>query len=90
MSPLPEAFCERMQELLTKDEYAAFLSSYGQKRRYSLRINPLKTDPDKAAGLLQKALDAYVQVGGLVDDFLGKLQKQLPDDKENDEGQQGG
>ncbi len=57
---LPEAFLTRMQELLTNDEYAAFLSSYGQKRRYSLRINPLKTDRDQAVQLLRQSACAAV------------------------------
>lgn len=52
---LPEAFLNRMQELLTEEEYAAFLSSYGQKRRFSLRLNPLKADCKKAFYLLHNA-----------------------------------
>ena len=53
--PLPEAFTDRMQELLKEEEYAAFLSSYRQKRLYSLRLNPLKTERGKALAMLQKA-----------------------------------
>lgn len=52
---LPEAFLNRMEQFLTEEEYKAFLSSYGQKRLYSLRINPLKADRDKALSLLQQA-----------------------------------
>ena len=51
--PLPEAFTDRMQELLKEEEYAAFLSSYRQKRLYSLRLNPLKTERGKALAMLQ-------------------------------------
>ena len=50
--PLPEAFESRMRKLLEEREYAAFMSSYGQKRRYSLRINPLKTEHERALQLL--------------------------------------
>lgn len=53
---LPSSFCRKMKELLAEDEFLAFLFSYGQKRRYSLRINPLKADPEKALRLLQKAV----------------------------------
>lgn len=53
--PLPEAFTDRMQELLKEEEYAAFLSSFRQKRLYSLRLNPLKTERGKALAMLQKA-----------------------------------
>ena len=49
---LPEAFLERMRNLLKEEEYAAFLSSYGQKRRYSLRFNPLKGDRKTQTQLL--------------------------------------
>ena len=55
---LPEAFLTRMQELLTENEYTAFLSSYGQKRFYSLRVNTLKTDRERALRLLDQALIA--------------------------------
>lgn len=39
---LPEEFLSRMWKLLPDKEYAAFLSSYGQERLFSLRVNPLK------------------------------------------------
>lgn len=39
---LPEEFLSRMRKLLPDKEYAAFLSSYGQERLFSLRVNPLK------------------------------------------------
>ena len=38
---LPAAFLTRMEKLLGS-EYEAFLSSYGEERRYGLRRNPLK------------------------------------------------
>lgn len=38
---LPEAFCQRMQELLG-EEAEDFFSSYGKEREYGLRYNPLK------------------------------------------------
>lgn len=38
---LPEAFCQRMQELLG-DEAEEFFASYAQERQYGLRYNPLK------------------------------------------------
>jgi len=68
---LPEAFLNRMEYFLTEEEYKAFLSSYGQKRRYSLRINPLKTDKGKALSLLQQA-SASVFAG---EDVTGKETK---------------
>ena len=55
---LPQAFLNRMQELLTENEYTAFLSSYGQKRFYSLRVNTLKTDRERALRLLDQAVSA--------------------------------
>lgn len=39
---LPEEFLADMKKLLPGEEYAAFLSSYGQERLFSLRVNPLK------------------------------------------------
>ena len=39
---LPEDFTARMRKMLTEDEYDEFLLSYGKKRRFSLRVNPLK------------------------------------------------
>ena len=55
---LSEAFLTRMKELLAENEYTAFLSSYGQKRFYSLRVNPLKTDRERALQLLDRAVIA--------------------------------
>ena len=55
---LPEEFLQRMRKLLSDDEYTAFLSSYRQKRHYSLRINPLKTVREKALGLLRESAAA--------------------------------
>lgn len=42
---LPEAFTQRMQEMLG-EEYPAFLQSYEEEKKQSLRINPLKGDKD--------------------------------------------
>ena len=53
---LPEAFLNKMQELLTDREYTAFISSYQQKRFYSFRVNPLKSDRDEALRLLNRAV----------------------------------
>ena len=39
---LPEEFLNKMQYLLGKDEYEAFLSSYNVPRYYGLRVNTLK------------------------------------------------
>lgn len=44
---LPQAFCQRMEELLGK-EYGAFLAGYDRERYYGLRQNPLKV-PDAFA-----------------------------------------
>ena len=54
VASLPEAFLDRMQKLLKEEEYAAFLSSYRQKRRYSLRVNTLKADREKVLRLLRQ------------------------------------
>lgn len=51
---LPEAFRNRMRDLLTESGYAAFLSCYGQKRFYSLRINPLKADRGQVLHLFEQ------------------------------------
>ena len=48
---LPEAFCERMHSVMPEEEYRTFLSSYGQKRFFSLRVNPLKCSREKFLGL---------------------------------------
>ena len=50
---LPEEFLNRMQGMMTDEEFLAFVSSYGRKRLFSLRLNPLKTDVRKALDLLQ-------------------------------------
>ena len=42
---LPEAFLERMQEMLG-EEYAAFLESYGREHVQGLRLNPGKIGAD--------------------------------------------
>ena len=49
---LPEEFLNRMQGMMTDEEFLAFVSSYGRKRLFSLRLNPLKTDVRKALDLL--------------------------------------
>ena len=41
---LPEAFTDRMQEMLSAEEYQAFLKSYGEPKKQALRLNPLKGD----------------------------------------------
>ena len=50
---LPQDFTARMQKMLKSDEYEEFLSSYGKKRRFSLRINPLKVTRDTFEALTQ-------------------------------------
>ncbi len=42
---LPEAFTKRMQEMLA-EEYPAFLQSYEETKKQSLRVNPLKGEKD--------------------------------------------
>ncbi len=39
---LPEDFCDRMKEMLPREEYEAFLSSYEEGAAQGLRVNPLK------------------------------------------------
>lgn len=67
---LPEEFLNRMQKLLTENEYAAFLSSYGQKRFYSLRINPLKTDLKKVIRLLGRAVSVSKELSPESDSLI--------------------
>lgn len=43
---LPQAFLERMQQMLG-DEYPAFLQSYEKERFQALRVNPLKVNRDE-------------------------------------------
>ena len=50
---LPEVFLNRMQGVMKDEEFLAFVSSYGRKRLFSLRLNPLKTDSRKALDILQ-------------------------------------
>ena len=51
---LPEGFLTRMKNLLEENEYEAFLSSYGQERLFSLRVNTLKTDREFFMKLVSK------------------------------------
>ncbi len=51
---LPEGFLARMKNLLEENEYEAFLSSYGQERLFSLRVNTLKTDREFFMKLVSK------------------------------------
>ena len=51
---LPEGFLTRMKNLLEDNEYEAFLSSYGQERLFSLRVNTLKTDREFFLKLVSK------------------------------------
>ena len=41
---LPKPFLDKMERLLG-DEYGEWLASYGQKRRYGMRVNTLKVTP---------------------------------------------
>ena len=50
---LPEEFLNRMQGIMKDEDFLAFVSSYGRKRLFSLRLNPLKTDGRKALDILQ-------------------------------------
>ena len=43
MVQLPEAFCERMRQLLG-DQYEAFAASYERERVQGLRLNGLKAE----------------------------------------------
>ncbi len=45
MIHLPEAFTQRMEQLLG-EEYPDFLASYEQTRRYGLRVNTAKIEPE--------------------------------------------
>ena len=40
-----------MQDLMTEEEFQAFLASYGQERLFSLRVNPLKCTRERFAAL---------------------------------------
>ena len=76
---LPDEFLNRMQKLLTENEYAAFLSSYGQKRFYSLRVNPLKTDLENALRLLGRAVSASKELPHETDSPIqGEYLKPVP------------
>ncbi len=48
MAQLPAAFLEKMKGLLG-EEYDAFLATYGQPRKFGLRVNTLKITPDAFA-----------------------------------------
>lgn len=48
---LPKDFLNRMETMLDKDDYDAFLKSYEQKKAYGLRINPLKWNVDACQAL---------------------------------------
>ncbi len=43
---LPEAFLNRMRDMLNED-YEAFVRSYDEERAYGLRVNPLKCDKER-------------------------------------------
>ena len=51
---LPEDFTARMRKMLTEDEYDEFLLSYGKKRRFSLRVNPLKVSRETFEALTEE------------------------------------
>ena len=51
---LPEGFLTRMKNILEENEYEAFLSSYGQERLFSLRVNTLKTGREFFMKLVSK------------------------------------
>ncbi len=51
---LPEAFCSRMQGMLTPGEYEAFMASYEEEPSQGLRVNPLKLS---ASDFLEKVPD---------------------------------
>ncbi|HOJ09220.1 MAG TPA: RsmB/NOP family class I SAM-dependent RNA methyltransferase [Clostridiales bacterium] len=44
---LPDEFLTKMQEILNKDEYKAFLMSYNMPRYYGLRVNTLKISVER-------------------------------------------
>nr|WP_297704982.1 RsmF rRNA methyltransferase first C-terminal domain-containing protein [uncultured Butyrivibrio sp.] len=56
---LPEPFCDRMRTLLDKEEYEAFLSSFGDSddRYHALRINKLKADASFSNNLNKLKID---------------------------------
>ena len=43
---IPKDFMDRMQRMLTADEYQAFISSYDNEKYQSLRLNPLKVEEE--------------------------------------------
>lgn len=63
---LPEEFLLRIRDLLPEKEYQAFLSSYGRKRFFSLRVNPLKCTPERFLELMEPALQALTEPYGAV------------------------
>ena len=44
---LPQAFEERMREMLGEEEYAQYIRSYEDERQYGLRVNTLKCSPEE-------------------------------------------
>lgn len=53
---LPISFLNTMQELL-KEEYPAYLDSFGQERIHSLRVNTTKLEPEQLAKQLLASLN---------------------------------
>lgn len=51
--PLPQAFLERAQKLLSETEYAHFIQQFTGKHRVYFVLNPFKNDPDKTIQTLK-------------------------------------
>ena len=53
---LPEKFIDNMKALL-KDEFQDYIDSFGDERKYGLRINTLKTTAQEVKGLTDFIVD---------------------------------
>lgn len=79
---LPEGFTARMRSLLTDDEYREFLASYQKKRRFSLRVNPLKVSREGFLALVradEKLCAADAQENGTERPVKGKAEDPAAD-----------
>lgn len=59
MAELPQEFLDRMQKLLSEDEYQSFLESYNKDPEKGIRANPLKIDRERLKERLPEEFKAH-------------------------------
>lgn len=75
---LPEAFTERLEKIVPREQFESIIRTFDAPKRVTFRFNPLKTSPEELEAELAQEGIAYERVGW---DILSGVYRINPEDK---------